>query len=455
MRFLFSLFKVHRCEWRVFLFAMALFALLVSVMVAYTTGNGNQDVLRTGVVVSGFDNFVYYTIKKWHICYSVMRHPLLSPMLWPLSVLDGWLRPLAHQECNAYIVGVVWWVMDCYTFLFLYRFLRRIVSLRRGDSFVLTVLFFSLGYVMLAATFPDHMVISMFLLSWTLLACSMRMKHHRPLPLVGSLFLFFVSAGVSTTNGVKLLMADFIAHFNRGRWGGVGAFFRRYLWFVIPALLLYGAYYYQEEHIWKPAIEQRMKARQERMKKDENYAKKMTARAKSNRTFQNKQLVKGRLFEFTDATVERIPSLWHNVFGEGLQIHSAHLLQDSHGSKWRRPLFVPYTCPVQYAIEFLLLAFLVAGIVCGIRCRFLWIPLSWFLFDMLLHVGLNFAINDVYIMTAHWALIFPAAYACLLKRLRARRTLRRVVSCVFALLALYLFVLNGGLMFKYCIVASL
>jgi hypothetical protein len=46
----------------------------------------------------------------------------------------------------------------------------------------------------------------------------------------------------------------------------------------------------------------------------------------------------------------------------------------------------------------------------------MWIALSMFLCDMLLHVGLNFASSDVYIMTAHWAFILPISYAYLLKK---------------------------------------
>ena len=41
---------------------------------------------------------------------------------------------------------------------------------------------------------------------------------------------------------------------------------------------------------------------------------------------------------------------------------------------------------------------------------------SMFVFDMLLHVGLNFASADVYIMTAHWAFVIPIAIGYLMKK---------------------------------------
>jgi hypothetical protein len=67
----------------------------------------------------------------------------------------------------------------------------------------------------------------------------------------------------------------------------------------------------------------------------------------------------------------------------------------------------------------------------GRREKFLWMVLSMFLFDMLLHVGLNFASADVYIMTAHWAFVIPIAVGYLIKK-------RNILSLIAVLLVLCL-----------------
>ena len=57
-----------------------------------------------------------------------------------------------------------------------------------------------------------------------------------------------------------------------------------------------------------------------------------------------------------------------------------------------------------------------AGIWCGRRSRFMWTALSGFAFDMTLHLGLGFGINEVYIMGAHWLFVMPLAVGFLVCR---------------------------------------
>ena len=64
----------------------------------------------------------------------------------------------------------------------------------------------------------------------------------------------------------------------------------------------------------------------------------------------------------------------------------------------------------------------VAGIWCGRRSRFLWMALSGFAFDMLLHMGLGFGINEVYIMGAHWLFVVPLAVGFLLRKCYGSRS---------------------------------
>ena len=42
--------------------------------------------------------------------------------------------------------------------------------------------------------------------------------------------------------------------------------------------------------------------------------------------------------------------------------------------------------------------------------------LAWFAFDMIMHMGFGFGLNEVYIMTAHWAFIIPIAASYILRR---------------------------------------
>ena len=84
---------------------------------------------------------------------------------------------------------------------------------------------------------------------------------------------------------------------------------------------------------------------------------------------------------------------------------------------------------------------MLAGIACGFRSRLLWLALSWFGFDMVLHLGLGFGINEVYIMSPHWLFVLPLAMAFML--LRARGAVLMALRGVLLLLIVYMAAHNG------------
>ena len=113
------------------------------------------------------------------------------------------------------------------------------------------------------------------------------------------------------------------------------------------------------------------------------------------------------------------------MFGEGLLLHDTYTLKDANRAN-HRPVLVRYTHWWYYVVEGLIVALFLLGIWSGRRQRVLWMVFSMFVFDMLLHVGLNFASADVYIMTAHWAFVIPIAIGYLMKK----RTLVSQVSTI-------------------------
>lgn len=448
MKQLYRLFRIQKGERCVFLTALLAFTVLVCIMVAYTTGWGNESVLRRGVAISGFDHMIYSTVKKWHIAYELLRHPLLTLMLWPLSVLDTLLRPVFGVECNAYIIGTLWVILDSYSALFLYRTLNVNMDMSKSESCVLTLFFFSLAFVLLTTIVPDHMAISLFLLSLTLYVATDRIKKKRVLRARHSLVYFLLCTGVTTTNGIKIILADFFVLLNR-KMPKLG-YFKHFMYYAIPIILLFGAYYAQDYLIQKPAIERRNKLNQKKFAKNSLYEKAHKKRQNDIAKFRAKQVMKGKLFEFTDVTIDRWKTITDNVFGEGLQLHRQHLLDDPHGKQpHRRPEFVSYENMWHYIMEVVLVALLIIGVVCGIRSAMLWIPLSWFIFDMVIHCVFNFAISDVFIMTAHWALLYPIALAYMLKATVSRRWMHHCLLGIIAVCTLLLYLHNGTLIISY------
>ena len=51
----------------------------------------------------------------------------------------------------------------------------------------------------------------------------------------------------------------------------------------------------------------------------------------------------------------------------------------------------------------------------------MWMALCGAAFDMALHMGLGFGINEVYIMGAHWLFVLPIATGFLVKAMYGRK----------------------------------
>ena len=100
--------------------------------------------------------------------------------------------------------------------------------------------------------------------------------------------------------------------------------------------------------------------------------------------------------------------------------------------------------------EALLVMLFAAGIWCGRRSRFMWTALSGFAFDMTLHLGLGFGINEVYIMGAHWLFVIPIAIGFAVKAAEGRRA-ARWLRALLLLLTLWFMAYNATLFAGYLI----
>jgi len=175
----------------------------------------------------------------------------------------------------------------------------------------------------------------------------------------------------------------------------------------------------------------------------ENWEKEQQA----NQKIKENQLIHLSFVTNTDYKIDRLPSLVENIFGEGFILHERYALKDSN--KNHRPVLVRYDNKWLYVIEAAIVLLFLAGVWCGRKERLMWMVMSMFLFDMLLHVGLNFASADVYIMTAHWAFVIPIAVAYLLKKCSAKPMLNTVVTAVVLFLTVFLIAHNMEIITKH------
>jgi hypothetical protein len=288
----------------------------------------------------------------------------------------------------------------------------------------------------------------MFLLLITLYISGVCIKKGREFKWWQLALLFYITAGVTLSNGIKVFLSGFFVNLKD--------FFRpKYLLLavILPAALLWGTatWEYHQFVIPKEKVRaeqkvQKAKEQAERvaqMSPDEKRrydAKKAQREARLRRQAEKsgKPMEDHGFLKWTDITTSRWQSAYENLFGESLQFHEEFFLEDT---LVHRPVFVVYRWIHSYLIEGVMLLLFVIGIWCGRKSRFLWLCLSCFGFDMFIHLILGFGINEVFIMAPHFMFALPIATAYLLKNFQTKWLRIGVL-----LLTLYLFIYNGYLL---------
>lgn len=440
------IFGIRRDERWVFLAGLFIALALNALMVQYnyelfTRGGklGYWGLFYNHFMVSGYDVLTYITLSSWNIFYTLYRHPLLALLMYPLYRANQW--QMGHTEMNmaVFMVAALLVVCDAYSFLFMYRICREFAELRKGDAWLVSLLFFSFGHIMVAAFVPDHFGLSMFLLLLTLYVAGSCLRRRKQPGALQAALLYMLTAGVTLTNGVKVLLA--LLFTDGRRLFGV----RRLLVVaVLPTLLLAVAYFVQHETIVAPNEAKQQARLEQKMKQDTALARKIREHREWVDAHKGEQLSENTYFQWTDISTSRWEAAVENLFGESIQLHRQHLLQDTNRN---RPNYVAYDWALNYAVEAVLVFLFAMGAWCGRHNRFLQLCLSWFAFDMLLHMVLGFGILEVYIMAAHWLFVVPICIAFLLKSLHPR--FRAVLRVLLIGITAYLWAYNGTLVTLY------
>lgn len=361
--------------------ALVVFAALNALLIAnhwqsFTRGAhvGFWSVFYNHLNMSGYDIFSLIFISCMRLHWNTLRHPLFVVLLLPLFWLNRLIMP--PTEFNAAVLLL------------------------------------------------------------TLLIAGRKLKEGKPMKLWQSALLFFLTAGVTLTNGVKVALA---AWFAGGRkvfaWRSIAAF-------VVPTLLLGAIYVWQQNAIVAPqerkikrieaAVAKKDPVRIAKLKEHNDFVKQQNGEALTTNV---------PLLEWSDITTDRWQSAVDNLFGESLQLHRDYLLEDVQQT---RPVFVQYHSALNYVVEALLVVLLAVGAWMARREKFFLMVLAWFGFDMLMHMGFGFGLNEVYIMTAHWAFIIPIAAGYIL-----RRSNSMAPRVLVAALAVWLWAYNAAIVIGY------
>ena len=376
--------------------------------------------------VSGFDALLYTMSSRWNIFYNIcFRHPLMAYLLIPTWAVTRVLLLITGYNCVQWVLGVQLVFCAFYGFLFFYRLLHDVLHLTSLESSTLVWLLLSFAMVMLSTAVPDHFVFSFFLLLLTLWLAGQRISSGKPLTTAETFWLFILTAGVTLTNGVKTLLAQWLADGRR-------VFrLRNVLVLAVGGLLIWGVGKISYELIVKPDIEARTAAKQKSGKQPHPQA---PSQKQPQKDGQKSPL--SNYLQWADTTTPRWTSFRENFMGETLILHRSHLLEDIGTG---RPIFVAYSSSLPYIIEAFLVLLALLGFLAAFRQRLAWLALSWITFDAVIHFVFGFGLNEVYIMACHWAFLLPLMIGYLIARLTswARRALTLIILLIAASMLTY------------------
>ncbi len=442
-----NLFKLRKEEILIALVALFILASLDWMMISqysplFLKGGklGFWSIFAKNFRMSGYDCWSYITISNLRIHFETIRHPLFLSILYPLYLLNHWLMYETGTNYAVYMMAALITFCSVYSIVFMYRIFKQVIELSILDSLLLVLSFYSIGHIMVTMIVPDHFAISLFLLTMTLYISGMKIKSGKPMKLWHSAVLLFMTAGVTLTNGAKTLLAALFLN-------GKSVFKPKFIItsVIAPLILLLGIYWYQHKEFEVP--QERVVHKIEngvKKKKTTDFAKDNSTHKKWIENITGKPFCNAPLLDMTDASTPRIETAVENLFGESIQLHQGHLLEDM---SYTRPVFVKYNCAFNYIVEGLIFLIFALSLWCGRYSKFLCLCMSWFTTDLILHMVLGFGINEVYIMSADWIFIIPIAFACMLKSLRPKpqMILRIINLCI----TIYLIIWNGSLLISY------
>jgi len=438
--------RLRRDEWMIGLAVLLLLVVLNGLLIAKydallsVVSSDYTNLLTYNYHVSGFDATTYDVLTAWGMKYDVLRHPLLPYLMYLPYAVNQLFISMTGVNGALYIAAVIILCCGFLSAVLLYRILHELVGVRRSDAAMLTLLFFSLAYTLVTHLATDHFALSLFLILLSVWLIGKATKEGRVLRTWQTALLVLATSGVTLTNGAKVCAAELVA---RGR-----GFFRwRFLvvGVLLPAILMVGLGLLEERIYVYP------KEQAEKKYFREHRAEVLKKRRADHIRYKNapwvvhkgKPLGKGSLMRWTDTTTSRWESLVENVFGESIQLHEDYVLDDILKSS--RPVLLTYRYWWDYVVEAVVVLLFLVGIWCGRRSRLLWMCLLGIVPDIVMHLVLGFAINEVYIMSAHWLYVIPIAMAYLVKSPLLGRGMRWVLWA----LCLYLLVRHCYLLVEW------
>lgn len=331
--------------------------------------------------LSGYDS-----VLPWHFhtpieaIHGTIRHTFLSILLAPFNLLYNIF------DSNWFIV-IFLSSLATLSFLYMYRILREVIELTPFESILYSIFLFSFGHILLMAVLPETYPISLCLLLISVYYTGSFLKNKDKYKFYKIFILFMLTAGTTTTNGIKILISILFVKM---------PIKKRILQIFIAGSLfaLSGSAVY--------LVSNKIKA---------HYA--ITANIKDSTKNDSNTHTPGSL-QFIDKTSPIIETIKENFIGETILFHDAEFKDVYHG----RNVIKKYTSISDNIVIYSIIFIFIVSAIINRKNKFVQYLLCCWCVDIFIHLICRFGLNECYIFGSHWLYIIPIVIAVLAKQTR-------------------------------------
>lgn len=374
--------------------------------------------------MSGYDAYLVNIIKD-PICHAqaTIRHPLFSLFMVPIHFIYNIIQ-------SNYVILCIIAGLTAGANYYMFLILNKIVGTNKAEALVLTVLFISFAYILLMGITPESYPFSLFLLVYSLYIIGNNMQKQIPTKLKQYMILFFLTAGVTVTNGLKVLAGILFEPLT---------FKKKIIWLIsitFAFLIVITPVYVGTKYLIRQSEAKSTISTTEIQTSEKQDLKIEKATAKKVPGFMG----------FIDFETPYIPAIIHNFIGESIVFHNAELGNRNQNLQ-NKIILTNYSHPFHNIIAIALFLLAVLSFFISFKNKFVKYLLCFFAVDILLHFVFRFGLNEAYIFAPHWIMIVPILIGFLLKKIPNKA--RKISICLISILSIYLLGENVYMLSSY------
>lgn len=371
---------------------LLLFYLLYSVYIALSTSIVDNTTIGTDLYFS-YDNPLILEYGRTQIS----GHPLLMIFYYPFVLIGNVLAYLITFKAKTLFFVLLSSSMISMSSVYIYRYLREIIDIKKSVSYLLTLLFAFFSTNLILCFTPESFTLSALFLAFNVYYNSSYVKKGESPPFVSNIILAdFILGGITITNVAKGIVP--VLFFKEKKVSILKKIVMLSLIFLVILCLV---------HILSAVF------------LNKNYFESIFVHRES----------------FTDASLSGAPylqMLFNHFFGAPV-LFPQLMNYEAQGTGIKYIIEGNYIFWWQYMFVAVVLVMMLFSLISNYKNSLVWMIFLLFLVDIVIHCILKFGLNQPFIYGAHWIYCVPLLLGWLYSKLKGypAKAFLVIILCLF------------------------